>query len=82
MLRAAVQSGSELGQRVKAVMDSGDLVSDEIIIALVKERIVEPDCAGGFLFDGLPDASSKAAAVGDDDVGSKQGTGATPKCCR
>ncbi len=63
MLRAAVQSGSELGQRVKAVMDSGDLVSDEIIIALVKERIAEPDCAGGFLFDGFPRTIPQAEAM-------------------
>ena len=53
MLRAAVSSGSELGQRVKAVMDSGALVSDDIIIELVKERIAQPDCAAGFLFDGF-----------------------------
>ena len=52
MLRVAVGSGSELGQRVKAVMDSGALVSDDVIIELVKERIAQPDCAAGFLFDG------------------------------
>ena len=63
MLRAAVQSGSELGQRVKAVMDAGDLVSDEIIIALVKERIAQPDCAGGFLFDGFPRTIPQAEAM-------------------
>ena len=50
MLRAAVSSGSDLGNRVKAVMDSGGLVSDEIIIALVKERIRQEDCADGFLY--------------------------------
>ena len=63
MLRAAVSSGSELGNRVKAVMDSGGLVSDEIIIALVKERILEADCADGFLFDGFPRTIPQAAAM-------------------
>ena len=63
MLRAAVSSGSELGNRVKAVMDSGGLVSDEIIIALVKERILEADCADGFLFDGFPRTIPQAEAL-------------------
>jgi adenylate kinase len=63
MLRAAVSSGSALGNRVKAVMDSGGLVSDEIIIALVKERISEPDCADGFLFDGFPRTIPQATAM-------------------
>jgi adenylate kinase len=63
MLRAAVASGSELGQRVKAVMDSGALVSDEIIIDLVKDRIVQADCANGFLFDGFPRTIPQAQAM-------------------
>ncbi len=63
MLRAAVKSGSELGNRVKAVMDSGALVSDEIIIDLVKVRIAEPDCASGFLFDGFPRTIPQAQAM-------------------
>lgn len=63
MLRAAVSSGSALGQRVKAVMDSGSLVSDDIIIDLVKERIAEPDCASGFLFDGFPRTIPQAEAM-------------------
>ncbi len=63
MLRAAVKAGSELGLQVKAVMDSGALVSDDIIIALVKERIQEPDCAGGFLFDGFPRTIPQADAM-------------------
>ena len=63
MLRAAVKAGSELGKRVKAVMDSGALVSDEIIIALVKERITAADCAAGFLFDGFPRTIPQAEAM-------------------
>ena len=63
MLRSAVSSGSELGNRVKAVMDSGALVSDEIIIALVKERIAQSDCANGFLFDGFPRTIPQAEAM-------------------
>jgi adenylate kinase len=65
MLRAAVGSGSELGARVKAVMDSGALVSDEIIIDLVKERIQADDCAKGFLFDGFPRTIPQAQAMDD-----------------
>ena len=63
MLRAAVGSGSELGNRVKAVMDSGALVSDDIIIDLVKERIQADDCANGFLFDGFPRTIPQAEAM-------------------
>lgn len=54
MLRAAVAAGTELGIEAKKVMDAGGLVSDEIILGLVAERLSEPDCAGGFLFDGFP----------------------------
>jgi adenylate kinase len=63
MLRAAVGAGSPLGQRVKAVMESGALVSDEIIIELVKERITAPDCASGFLFDGFPRTIPQAKSL-------------------
>lgn len=63
MLRAAVKAGSSLGQRVKAVMDSGALVSDDIMIELVKDRIGEPDCANGFLFDGFPRTIPQANAM-------------------
>lgn len=63
MLRAAVRAGSELGVRVKAVMDSGALVSDEIIIELVQDRIAQPDCANGFLFDGFPRTIPQADAM-------------------
>ena len=65
MLRAAVSSSSELGNRVKAVMDSGALVSDDIIIDLVKDRIAQPDCANGFLFDGFPRTIPQAEAMKD-----------------
>jgi hypothetical protein len=54
MLRAAVKAGTPLGLQAKAVMESGGLVSDDLIINLVKERIAQPDCANGFLFDGFP----------------------------
>jgi adenylate kinase len=54
MLRAAVKAGTPLGVAAKKVMDSGGLVSDEIIIGLVKDRITQPDCSNGFLFDGFP----------------------------
>ncbi len=63
MLRAAVKSGSALGIAAKKVMDAGALVSDEIIIALVKERIAQPDCSNGFLFDGFPRTIPQAEAM-------------------
>mgnify|MGYP005646189219 CR=1 FL=1 len=65
MLRAAVKAGTELGLQAKAVMDSGALVSDDIIIGLVKERILEDDCANGFLFDGFPRTIPQAQAMVD-----------------
>ncbi|MEQ1685995.1 MAG: adenylate kinase [Burkholderiaceae bacterium] len=63
MLRAAVKAGTELGVAAKKVMDSGGLVSDDIIIGLVKERITQPDCANGFLFDGFPRTLPQADAM-------------------
>ncbi|REC95646.1 adenylate kinase [Kushneria indalinina] len=63
MLRAAVKEGNELGQRVKEVMSAGQLVSDDLIIELVKERIAQPDCANGFLFDGFPRTIVQADAL-------------------
>ena len=63
MLRAAVKAETEMGLQVKAVMDSGGLVSDDIIIGIVKERILEPDCANGFLFDGFPRTTPQAEAL-------------------
>ena len=63
MLRAAVRAGTEMGLAAKKVMDSGGLVSDDIIIGLVKERITQADCANGFLFDGFPRTLVQADAM-------------------
>ena len=63
MLRAAVKAGTPLGLQAKAVMESGGLVSDDLIINLVKERIAQPDCAQGFLFDGFPRTIPQADAM-------------------
>ena len=51
MLRAAIKSGSEIGKKAKAVMDAGELVSDEIVVTIVEERIAQPDCENGYLLD-------------------------------
>ena len=63
MLRAAVKAGTALGIEAKKIMDAGGLVSDGLIINLVKERITQPDCAGGFLFDGFPRTIPQADAM-------------------
>ena len=63
MLRAAVAAGTEVGKRAKAVMDAGKLVSDEIVIAIVSERIDAPDCANGFILDGFPRTLVQADAT-------------------
>jgi adenylate kinase len=69
MLRAAVKAGTELGLQAKAVMDAGGLVSDDLIIGLVRERIAQPDCAKGFLFDGFPRTIPQAEALTAAQVG-------------
>ena len=68
MLREAIKAGSPLGQKVKAVMDNGELVTDEIIIDLVKDRIQAPDCQQGFLFDGFPRTIPQAKAMLQEDI--------------
>jgi len=68
MLRAAIKAGSELGLAAKKVMDAGQLVSDDIIIGLVKERLKETDCANGYLFDGFPRTIAQADAMKDSGV--------------
>ena len=71
MLRAAIASGSELGQKVKGVLDRGDLVTDEIVIALIEERLPEAETAGGAIFDGFPRTIAQAEAL--DSMLSKRG---------
>jgi len=68
MLRAAVKSGTALGKAAKAVMDAGQLVSDDIIMGLVRERLKEADCANGYLFDGFPRTLPQAQALRDSGV--------------
>jgi adenylate kinase len=69
MLRAAVKEGTPLGLEAKKVMDAGGLVSDDIIIGLVKDRLKQPDCANGYLFDGFPRTIPQADAMKDAGVG-------------
>lgn len=68
MLRAAIKAGTELGKQAKVVMDAGKLVSDEIILGLVKERIAQDDCQNGFLFDGFPRTIPQAQALVDNGI--------------
>ena len=68
MLREAVKAETPMGLKVKAVMDRGDLVTDDIIIALVKDRISQPDCENGFLFDGFPRTIPQADALVDQGI--------------
>ncbi|CAG4883859.1 adenylate kinase [Georgfuchsia toluolica] len=68
MLRAAVKAGTQLGIEAKKIMDAGGLVSDDIIIGLVKDRLKEPDCASGYMFDGFPRTIPQADAMKDADV--------------
>ena len=63
MLRAAIKAGTPLGLAVRKVMDAGQLVSDEVIVRLVKERLAAPDCARGYLFDGFPRTLPQAEAM-------------------
>ena len=63
MIRAALKSGSELGKKVQSFMDAGELVPDDVVIAIIRERLAEPDCAGGFVLDGFPRTIAQAEAL-------------------
>ncbi|MBI2970446.1 MAG: adenylate kinase [Gammaproteobacteria bacterium] len=63
MLRAAVSAGSRLGMEAKKIMDAGELVSDDLILGLVRERVAQPDCANGYLFDGFPRTIAQAEGM-------------------
>ena len=63
LLREAVQAGTDLGKRAKAAMDAGELVSDEIVLGIIAERLAQPDCAGGFILDGFPRNLNQARAL-------------------
>lgn len=69
MLRAAVNANSPLGQQVKSIMDAGELVSDDLIIELVKDRLTQPDCQKGYLFDGFPRTIPQAEAMKKEGIG-------------
>lgn len=69
MLRAAIKAGTALGQEAKVVMERGELVSDELVINLVKERLSQPDCVGGCIFDGFPRTTAQADALAKAGVG-------------
>jgi adenylate kinase len=68
MLRAAVKAGTDLGKKAKGIMETGDLVPDELIIELVKERLQQADCENGFLFDGFPRTIPQANALKDAEI--------------
>ena len=68
MFRTAIKAGTELGKQAKALMDEGKLVPDELTVALVKDRIAQPDCANGFLLDGFPRTIPQADALKDSGV--------------
>jgi adenylate kinase len=69
MLRAAIKAGTPLGKQAKKVMDAGQLVSDDIIMGLVRERLKQPDCKRGYLFDGFPRTIPQAEAIAQEGVG-------------
>ena len=78
ILRAAVKDGTEMGLKAKSFMDAGALVPDEVIIGILKERLAQPDCANGFILDGVPRTIAQAEAIENMGIQHRQGCWSCP----